>query len=304
MKFLRFTPLFLLTLLFISSCSKEIPDAQQQTALPASYRLLTPAFYTNSEDGASILVRFYESQRIYEVEKSAPDFIAIKTLLDANRESRTPVRVYISDEYAPYVGVADIRMPSETEISTAAERIIVPDTLFPPTVQRIIPDMDKLNEIFAYCQAQGCATGTCEIDQCISFQYVVDGCYARAHKMRQIMENKYGYSCEKVFSYGSLEVDAGDCCVYWWYHVAPLVTVDMGGGVLQKWVVDPSMFDEPVSIDTWTSAQESNACTPGAHFDYDQITRGLIYTPGGYTDNYYSSTNYTLAAYQDLVTCP
>ena len=39
------------------------------------------------------------------------------------------------------------------------------------------------------------------ISHCIPFQYVRDGCYARAHKMRQIIEEQYGYCSEKVFSF-------------------------------------------------------------------------------------------------------
>jgi hypothetical protein len=67
----------------------------------------------------------------------------------------------------------------------------------------------------------------------IPFQYVRDGCYARAHKMRQIITELYGYCCEKVFSFAipypnRLAVKANKwsgCCVTWWYHVAPLVRV-------------------------------------------------------------------------------
>ncbi len=166
--------------------------------------------------------------------------------------------------------------------------------------------MAKLNEIFDYCASQGCATGTATIDYCIPFQYVVDGCYARAHKMRQIMLEEYELSCEKVFSYedvtGSLAVDAGDCCVYWWYHVAPLVTVKTDLGPV-KYVIDPSMFDEPVSIAVWTAAQENHGCSPSANFGYYEITPGKIYTPGGGTDNSYTSTNWTCNWYADLETC-
>ena len=93
--------------------------------------------------------------------------------------------------------------------------------------------------------------------------------------------------------YGTLAIgDAGDCCVYWWYHVAPLVTVKTDLGPI-KYVIDPSMFDEPVSIAVWTAAQENHGCAASANFGYYEITPGKIYTPGGGTDNSYSSTNWT-----------
>ena len=90
--------------------------------------------------------------------------------------------------------------------------------------------------------------------------------------------------------------------VYWWYHVAPLVTV-RDHHQLKKFVMDPSMFDEPVSIETWTGAQENLDCSPYADFGYSDITPGYIYAPGGSTDNFYASTNWTLQWYADLVTC-
>jgi hypothetical protein len=35
----------------------------------------------------------------------------------------------------------------------------------------------------------------------IPFQYVRDGCYARAHQMHRIITTRYPYCCEKVFSF-------------------------------------------------------------------------------------------------------
>jgi hypothetical protein len=68
----------------------------------------------------------------------------------------------------------------------------------------IVPDYKTAKDIFDYCAAQSChLPGPFGIPQCIPFQYVRDGCFARAHKMRQIIETKYGYCCEKVFSFAN-----------------------------------------------------------------------------------------------------
>lgn len=306
----RFTLLLCIAAIFslVNSCSEESPVNTITTVQAApDFRLLTPAYYRTSEDGRSLQIRFYESQRIYDLNKSSADFESVRKMIDQHIAAGTPMRVFTdnattSDQFISIMSTAEA---SSNEIKMAAEaKMVVPDL---PTIKKVIPSMDKLNEIFAFCKDQGCTTGLATIDYCIPFQYVVDGCYARAHKMRQILIEDYGYSCEKVFSYegpsGFLTVDAGDCCVAWWYHVAPLVTVQMPHGV-KKFVMDPSMFDGPVTIDQWTAAQENFDCSPYADFGYTDITPGYIYSPGGSTDNYYYYTNQTLQLYADLVTCP
>lgn len=306
MKLFRLSLVVVLTSFLISSCQRstdlntEIPQLNTLTG----YKLFTPAYYRDSPDGKSIQVRFYESPRIYDLPKTNADFETIKTMLDESQAAKSPIRLYTENEGAPVVTITAAQLPNSADIQNFNNaKIIIPE---PGTIKKIVPSMEILNEIFEFCKQQGCATGTATIDYCIPFQYVVDGCYARAHKMRQIMENEFGYSCEKVFSYegatGYLAVDAGDCCVYWWYHVAPLVTVREDHQI-KKYVMDPSMFDGPVSIETWTGAQENFDCTPYADFGYSDITPGYIYAPGGSTDNFYSSTNWTLQWYADLVTC-
>ncbi len=307
MKIFKLAILLVLLSSITPGCQKSI-DILKETPtiqLTDEYRLMTPAYYRESEDGASIQVRFYESPRIYDLSKSHKDFNAIKTLIDESRDAKIPMRVVEGNKVMPFISLTAAAKPSAQEILDAATKYDV--TTEPDIFKKYVPSMTILNGIFDYCASQGCATGTSTIDYCIPFQYVVDGCYARAHKMRQIMLEEYNVSCEKVFSYedvtGFLAVDAGDCCVYWWYHVAPLVTLKGADGSFTKWVVDPSMFNEPVSIETWTGAQENLSCSPAANWGYYEITQGKIYGPGGSTDNSYTSTNWTLQAYANLETC-
>lgn len=292
----------------LASCSKQEPliPEEQIISQVSPYRLMTPAYYKTTADESSIQVRFFETPRIYDFSKGHKRFAEIQQLIDDAIANKQPLRITESDGVLPYIILEDAEPASKEEVDQYMTKYDATDE--PVAFKKAVSSLAALNIIFDYCAAQGCATGTATIDYCIPFQYVVDGCYARAHKMRQIMLNDYNLSCEKVFSYegpgpGSLAVDAGDCCVYWWYHVAPLVSVKAPGGGFTKYVVDPSMFDEPVSIDTWTSAQENFSCTPNANFGYYEITPGKIYTPGGGTDNSYSSTNWTLQAYANLETC-
>jgi hypothetical protein len=190
---------------------------------------------------------------------------------------------------------------------------------------RIMPSYRVAREIFDFCAAQSCnLPGPPAISPCIPFQYVIDGCYARAHKMRQIIEDRYGYCCEKVFSfanenYDTLAVKAikwGGCCVTWWYHVAPLVRVrvrlKLGPISLQfvlAMVIDPGMFDKPVLLSSWLMAQQDAACSQYAHVSMYAIEPGSAYTPANVagtaftTDPTYALTDATLTAYANLTTC-
>lgn len=306
MKIFKLAILLVLLSSITPGCQKaiDILDETSTQSLNENYRLLTPAYYRDAADGASIQVRFYESPRIYDLPKSHAQFETIKLLIDESRDAKIPMRVYEGNKLMSFISLANGIQASEKEIADAKLQYEIPEEYL---FKKGVANMTALNNIFEYCAAQGCATGTSVIDYCIPFQYVVDGCYARAHKMRQIMAENYNVNCEKVFSYegatGFLAVDAGECCVFWWYHVAPLVSVKSAGGGVTKWVVDPSMFNEPVSITTWTSAQENTSCSPSANFGHYEITPGYVYTPGGGTDNSYFSTNWTLQAYANLETC-
>lgn len=186
---------------------------------------------------------------------------------------------------------------------------------------KIVPSYKKAKEIFDYCAQQSChLPGPTVETPCIPFQYVIDGCYARAHKMRKIITEKYGYCCEKVFSFANqgsdeLAVQAnkwGGCCVTWWYHVAPLIRVQVKILNIKfslALVIDPGMFDKPVLLSSWLMAQESLACSASANVSMYSIQPGSAYAPDNYagtmfiTDPAYTHTNQTLINYQNLTTC-
>lgn len=186
---------------------------------------------------------------------------------------------------------------------------------------KIVPSYKKAKEIFDYCAQQSChLPGPTAETPCIPFQYVIDGCYARAHKMRKIITEKYGYCCEKVFSFANqndddLAVQAnkwGGCCVTWWYHVAPLVRVRikiLSFKFTLAMVIDPGMFDKPVLLSSWLMAQESALCSANARVSMYSIQSGSAYAPANYagtmfsTDPSHTATNATLTNYQNLTTC-
>lgn len=191
--------------------------------------------------------------------------------------------------------------------------------------KRIVPSYQSAKNIFDFCAKQSCDLGgPYDISPCIPFQYVRDGCYARAHKMRWIITNRFKYCCEKVFSFANqgddrLAVRAdkwGGCCVTWWYHVAPLIRVRFklpflrgSHSIVLAMVIDPGMFNKPVLLTTWLSAQENTACSSDANVSAYSIQPGSAYTPANYqgtafaTDPSYTATDATLISYKNLVTC-
>jgi len=186
---------------------------------------------------------------------------------------------------------------------------------------RIVPNYMTAKKIFDFCAKQSChLPGPYAISPCIPFQYVIDGCYARAHKMRWIITTRYHYCCEKVFSFANQNNDTlavkaekwGGCCVTWWYHVAPLIRVRVRLGrsrVVLALVIDPGMFNKPVLLSTWLAAQETADCSPNANVSMYSIQQGSAYWPDNYagttfgTDPSYTLTDATLNAYHSLTTC-
>lgn len=82
----------------------------------------------------------------------------------------------------------------------------------------------------------------------IAWNYKLDGCYARAHLMARRFEAE-GVRVDKVWIKGDLAVpEAG---IRWNFHVAPIVYVDDGKGGNKKMVIDPSLFNKPVTVEEW-----------------------------------------------------
>ncbi len=86
----------------------------------------------------------------------------------------------------------------------------------------------------------------------IPFGYPEDGCYARAHEMAYQFDQMDIHS-GKVFATGVFRIEnskAKNGVITWGFHVAPFVLVD-DGKVKKPWVIDPSLFYEPVPIERW-----------------------------------------------------
>jgi hypothetical protein len=182
----------------------------------------------------------------------------------------------------------------------------------------VVPDMATAQLMFDYIAHQCCAlAGPYGIDFCLSFQYCQDGCYARAHKMCYIINNRFNYETHKIFSFANsgsdeLSVQAqkwGGSCINWWYHVAPLVNIKTPTGT-KAYVFDPAMFDQPVLLSAWLHAQENPACSTTPKVSMINIQPTSSYGPASYSgttfypDPVYADSDTTMVHYRYLITCP
>ncbi len=294
---------------------------------------LTPA-----TDGASTWVIFRELAEQFTV----TDAGVLNSLKAAMNENK-PVRA----TFDPWSGiVSDIKAVNESELIAFKSRIIVKspgtnrnvdlsaanfdeinnqpelgiiNTTSPSTgLTDVIPDFATAQLMFDYLANQCCnVPGPYGVDHCITFQYCEDGCYARAHKMCYVINNRYHYQTHKIFSFAypgayTLSVKAqkwGGCCIRWWYHVAPLVNIKTPTGT-KAYVFDPAMFDQPVLLSTWLHWQQNPSCA-GTHIP--KVTSYNIQPTASYapndtatfiTDPLFSDTNTTLINYHSLISCP
>lgn len=304
------------------------------------------------EQKGQVQYLFNERQRIYTLPSATRAFAPAANLLKTSLTRNVPLKVSLE----AYSGLIErVEKPSPQALRKfRSQRVLLEGASEPlrleldkidPTVfnlvdyhqkwpcfrlcTEIIPNYLKAKEIFDFCAKQSCnLPEPYDISPCIPFQYALDGCYARAHKMRWIITTKYNYCCEKVFSFANQNNDNlvvkadkwGGCCVTWWYHVAPLIRVHLGipafGELIMPisltlaMVIDPSMFDQPVLLSTWLTAQENKNCDANAKVSMYSIQPGSACWPANHqgtqycTDDAYTESDTALSKFQNLLTCP
>jgi len=131
---------------------------------------------------------------------------------------------------------------------------------------------------------------------CIPFNYPDDGCWGRAHEMCRLMIAA-GVTPNKVWIFGNLRAASQNnpnCQVFWGWHVAP--TLSVGG---QTYVIDPSLFNGPVTQATWAGVQGDPSPTlipsPASTFWRNQNPSSAI------TDPAYTQTNNVLTTYRNAL---
>jgi hypothetical protein len=182
--------------------------------------------------GATVLVTDNEDHEIVDVrawEKvtTAQEITALELAAEA-----------LSNENIKFEELADSDTASATESAASGIQAV--------TSQR-------LNQLFNWLASGSCNPITVP-PPCIPFLYPDDGCWGRAHEMaRRIVS--VGNVPGKVWNYGKLKAKTKNnpnCQVFWSWHVAPILAVI---GSPSYWVIDPSMFGQPVTVAQWKQAQ-------------------------------------------------
>lgn len=142
-------------------------------------------------------------------------------------------------------------------------------------------------------------------DADIPFDYPVNYCFARAHEMRRLMEDRQPpVESRKAWNFspnfrtdegthddrgrlreeGALRIRHGamGTCL-WTYHVAPTVSVEGPDGP-RTMVLDPALFEAPVTVEEWRAAQ-------GVAGSIVEETGGEIYVPKDARDDDYVRTS-------------
>lgn len=120
----------------------------------------------------------------------------------------------------------------------------------------------QLLHIFNYLSAQ----------KQIPFDFPNRGCEARAHAMSLLLK-KMSIQSGKIFALGNLRFKtekSANGYVDWRFHVAIFLRLKNTNNMTEDFVIDPSMFDRPVSVKEWLSKQLEH---PTAKLDR------LFYTP-------------------------
>ncbi len=250
-----------------------------------------------TDPAGNLEVSLIPSQARHTVPATNPDFSQLRTALESALAGGSDVLVVANRSHEIIEVRALPKAPPKAPPKALAPMGLPPGP--PPEGPQPVTQA-RAQELFDQMESTTC---DCSVTPpCIPFKYPNDGCYARAHEMCRLMMNE-GEQPEKVWIYGyphgvaNLRVDTANepinCYVNWWYHVAPTLLVDMPGGA-EKQVIDPALFEGPVSVSTWRAKQTD----PNSTLEY---TAANIYAPGGGTDDIYASTNLALADKRSLL---
>lgn len=291
---------------FASSNACADSNAGQDPALAKEFSENVQNFGTTvpvtmEKENGKYRVNFIITAQNFEIQDIKENAASISMIREAVK-NETPVHVFLR---ANTHEIVKVDQPTEDEIRYFKSLLTKDARTETRKAISVIPNQATLNSLFTQIKNQSCGTSTAS-SPCITFRYAVDGCYARAHKMRQILLNA-GYDCEKQFVYGNLKASTGTCCVSWGYHVAVLVSFKNASGTVEKRIIDPSLFTGgPVTDTAWRNACVNTSCGSASASSYANTTGDVYYrSPSGsllYDDNYVN-TNCVLTTFATLSGC-
>lgn len=122
---------------------------------------------------------------------------------------------------------------------------------------------------------------TLKNDEDNAFNFPVEGCFARAHRMAQVMDEMDIVS-GKAFLEGEFYFNDKFGSYGWSYHVASVVLVRDKKNKLVPTVFDPGLFDRPVSLDEWKKLITKD---PKSKLRSEYLTKRFNYDPDNRHDD-------------------
>lgn len=134
-----------------------------------------------------------------------------------------------------------------------------------------------------------------ELRDDIPFDYTLDGCYARAHKVAKVLAND-DIIAGKFFLEGEIYNPTKFGEAGWKYQVVPIVMVKKGNDIV-PYALDPSFFSKPVPLSEWRT---KFASYPKSKVKHEFFTNRFTYTakdkmttPTEYSDDSLRDMNVT-----------
>jgi hypothetical protein len=260
--------------------------------------LLQPIIYRVGEITAiesGVTVELIISHAAHYLRSSNADYRELLATLEKARDERTYVFVTETLDTHEIVDVREAPAPF-VEADAAPQDIRL--EMAPPAS---VVTMQRARELFALVNGRVCCSGN-PTAPCIPFTYPDDGCWGRAHEMCRLMIGQ-GVQPEKIWIYASCSLclitpttNNPACQVRWNWHVAPTLRVNVNGNI-QPYVIDPSLFNEPVTTATWKSVQGNpSASLEPSDADVFYRSKGAGIAE---TDPTYSKTNNVLNTYRN-----
>lgn len=262
-------------------------NAITELLLPREVRVGAIAQITPIDD---VEVELLISQARHYLRRANPDFQELLTTLQAAQAEGSFVLVTETLDGHEIIDVRPLPKPPEEGVETPL-RIDRAPTALPINLQ-------KAQQLFNLLKAQNCHPAAPQ-SSCIPFLYPDDGCWGRAHEMCRLMLAQ-GAQPQKVWIYAHHGLRAAtqnhpSCNVYWGWHVAPTLNVRTGA-TSEVYVIDPSLFLEPVKRQVWFDVQGDPAASlvaSDAAVFYRSKGGGVTY------DSSYTQTQKVLATYRN-----
>lgn len=263
-------------------------------------------------------VELDSSQSVFRLPAAATDFPGIEARLRESEKSGE--RVVLTDDDAH--SILDVRSVVRGSGGTPPPFDIAARPLgqrplwswLPRPLRRLVvspgwpwrwTSMASMINAFAVVSHRTCDPATAPAP-CIPFMYPDDGCWARAHEMCRLMID-LGLPPYKVWVRSADGVrltpsskNHPECRARWFWHCAPTLAVRSGLFWYQRYVIDPALFNEPVTVGTWKAAlNDPNATLTDSGASEYMIDEIHTYVSNlSRTDPNYTETNYYLAIYR------